>query len=67
LNPAKYSAKILLCALILLAGTSAGVLVSAALRLEPLQFPQPMNLWSLAAGTFAAGVILSIALAELSR
>ena len=65
--PAKYIAKILLSALILMAGTIAGVMLSLALRLEQPQFPEPMNMWSFAAYTFAAGVVLSIALAELSR
>jgi hypothetical protein len=66
-NLSKYIAKILLCALILMAGTIAGGMLSVALRLEQPQFPEPMNMWSFAAYTFAAGVVLSIALAELSR
>jgi hypothetical protein len=67
LNPVKYISKILLCALILLAGTIAGAALSMLLQLEPPQFPAPMNLWSFGAYTYAAGGILSVAFAELSR
>lgn len=63
----KYIWKIVLCTLSLMVGTMAGGMLSTALQLEQPKIPAVVDLRLLGIYTFAAGVVLSIALAELSR
>jgi hypothetical protein len=63
----KYIGKIFLCALSLMAGTMAGGMFSTALGLEQPKFPEPLDMRVFGYYAFAAGVVVAIALAELSR
>jgi hypothetical protein len=63
----RYLGKILLCALSLLIGTMAGGMATAMLKLEQPKIPGQVDMRLLVLYTFVGGIVLSIALAELSR
>ena len=63
----KYIWKIFLCTLCLMAGTMAGGMFSTALGLEQPKFPEALDMGVFGYYAFASGVVVVIALAELSR
>ena len=63
----QYIGKILLCALSLMVGTFVGGAFSTVLHLEQAKLPAPMNLPLLGVLCLDGGIVLSLALAALSR
>ncbi len=63
----KYIGKIFLCTLSLVAGTMAGGMFSTALGLEQPKFPEPLDMRVFGYYALASGVVVAMALAELSR
>jgi hypothetical protein len=63
----KYAAKIILCALVTVVGTVLGGVVSVALQMARPQLPVQENAGISVLYTLAGGVVLCVALAELSR
>lgn len=63
----KYLGKIFLCALSVLIGSMVGGMVTTLLKLEQPDIPGQVDMRLLALYTFVGGMVLSIALAELSQ